>query len=54
MARWPYCSPRVPCQQKLGGVVANGMVLSVNELVDGRAASAVDEISKQFERIRSS
>ena len=39
-------------QRKLGGVVANGMVVSVNELVDGRADSAVDDISKQFERIR--
>ena len=32
--------------------MANGMVLSVNELVDGSAASTVDDISKQFERIR--
>ena len=39
-------------QKKLGGVVVNGMVLSVNELADGKATSAIDDISKEFEKLR--
>ena len=39
-------------QKKLGGVVVNGMVLSVNELADGKATSAIDDISKEFEKSR--
>ena len=39
-------------QRKLGGVVANDMVLSVNELPDGTAISAVDDISREFEKLR--
>ena len=39
-------------QKKLGGVVANDLVLGVNELQDGSAASAIDDISREFERLR--
>ena len=39
-------------QKKLGGVVVSDMVLSVNELADGRATSAIDDISKEFEKLR--
>ena len=39
-------------QKKLGGVVANDMVLSVNELPDGTAMSAVEDISREFEKLR--
>ena len=39
-------------QKKLGGVVANGLVLGVNELQDGSAASAIDAISREFEKLR--
>ena len=31
-------------QKKLGGVVANDMVVSVNELPDGKAISAIEDI----------
>lgn len=37
-------------QKKLG--VANDMVLSVNELPDGTAISAVEDISKEFAKLR--
>ena len=39
-------------QNKLGGVVANNVVLSVNELPDGTAVSAVEDISREFEKLR--
>ena len=39
-------------QKKLGGVVANNMVVSVNELPDGKAISAVEDISREFEKLR--
>ena len=39
-------------QKKLGGVVANELVLGVNELQDGSAASAIEDISREFERLR--
>ena len=39
-------------QRKLGGVVANGIVLGVNELPDGKAISAIEDISKEFEKLR--
>ena len=39
-------------QKKLGGVVANDMVLSVNELPDGTAMRAVEDISREFEKLR--
>ena len=38
--------------KKLGGVVANGFVLGVNELQDGSAASAIDDICREFEKLR--
>ena len=39
-------------QKKLGGVVANDMVLSVNEVPDGKAISAIEDISREFEKFR--
>ena len=39
-------------QKKLGGAVANELVLGVNELQDGSAASAVEDISREFEKLR--
>ena len=39
-------------QKKLGGVVANDSVLGVNELQDGSAASAIDDISREFEKLQ--
>lgn len=39
-------------QKKIGGVVANSIVLGVNELQDGTAASAVHDISMEFEKLR--
>ena len=39
-------------QKKLGGVVANDMVVSVNELPDGKAISAIEDISREFEKLR--
>ena len=38
-------------QKKLGGVVANELVLGVSELQDGSAASAVEDISREFEKL---
>lgn len=39
-------------QKKLGGVVANDMVVSVNELPDGKAVTAIEDISREFEKLR--
>ena len=39
-------------QKKLGGVVANDLVLVVNELQDDSAASAIKDISRELERLR--
>ena len=39
-------------QKKLGGVVANDMVLSVNELPDGKSISAIEDISREFVKLR--
>lgn len=39
-------------QKKIGGVVVNGMVVSLNELSDGTALSAVDDISRELEKLR--
>ena len=39
-------------QKKLGGVVANDMVVSINELPDGKAVSAIEDISREFEKLR--
>ena len=41
-------------QRKLGGVVANDMVVSINELPDGKAISAIEDLSREFEKLRSS
>ena len=38
-------------QKKLGAAVVNDMVLSINELCDGSAASAISDISKEFEKL---
>ena len=32
--------------------MANGMVISVNELPDGKAITAVEDISREFEKLR--
>ena len=39
-------------QKKIGGVGINGMVISVNELADGTAISAMNDVSKQLEKLR--
>uniref|UniRef100_A0A1X7UU70 Uncharacterized protein n=1 Tax=Amphimedon queenslandica TaxID=400682 RepID=A0A1X7UU70_AMPQE len=39
-------------QRKLGGVIANNVVVSVNELPDGKAVSIISDISREFEKIR--
>ena len=39
-------------QKKLGGLVINDMVVSVNELSDGTAKSAIADISREFEKLR--
>lgn len=39
-------------QRKLGGVIANDMVISVNELPDGRATSAIEDICSEFQKLR--
>lgn len=39
-------------QKKLGGTVVNNMVLGVNELDDGKGASAIADISSEFETLR--
>ena len=39
-------------QRKLGGVVANSIVLGVDELPDGKAISAIEDISREFEKLR--
>ena len=35
-------------QRKLGGVVASGVVMGVNELPDGKAISAIEDISNSL------
>lgn len=39
-------------QKKLGCTVANGIVLGVNELPDGKAVTATEDISREFEQLR--
>lgn len=39
-------------QKKLGGVVVNDMVISVNHLADGTAKSAVSDVSRELEKLR--
>ena len=39
-------------QKKLGGTVVNDLVLGVNELADGKAITAIEDISKEFEKLR--
>ena len=39
-------------RKKVGGVVANDMVVSINELPDGKAVTAIDDISREFEKLR--
>ena len=39
-------------QRKLGGVIANSVVLGVNELPDGKAVSAIEDISRELEKLR--
>ena len=39
-------------QRKLGGVALNGMVISVNELPDGKADSVIEDVSKELRKLR--
>lgn len=39
-------------QKKLGGVAINNMVISVNELPDGTAESAIDDVSRELQKLR--
>jgi hypothetical protein len=39
-------------QKKLGAIAVNDVVVSVNELCDGTAESAVDDISRELENLR--
>ena len=39
-------------QKKIGGVVINDTVVSVNELPDGTAMSAINDISRELEKLR--
>ena len=39
-------------QKKLGGIVINDIVVSVNELVDGSALTAVNDVSKELKTLR--
>ena len=39
-------------QKKLGSVALNGMVISVNELPDGTANSAIEDVSRELKRLR--
>ena len=39
-------------QKKLNGAVVNDMVLSVNEVADGKAITAVEDLSKEFSKLR--
>lgn len=39
-------------QKKIGGVVVNDMVISLNEVSDGTALSAIDDISRELEKLR--
>lgn len=39
-------------QKKIGGTLANWIVLSVNELADGKAVSMVEDISNEFKKIQ--
>ena len=38
--------------RKLGGVVENDIVVSINELPDGKAICAIKDISREFEKSR--
>ncbi len=40
------------CQRKIGGVAINDMVISVNELPDGTAVSAIQDVSTELETLR--
>ncbi len=39
-------------QKKLGGLAINGMVISVNELSDGSADSAIEDVSRELSKLR--
>lgn len=39
-------------QKKIGGVAINDMVVSVNELPDGTALSAIDDVSRKLSKLR--
>ena len=39
-------------QRKIGGTAINNMVISVNELPDGTASSAIDDVSRELQKLR--
>ena len=39
-------------QKKIGAIVASEMVVSVNELTDGKATTVVEDIAMEFEKLR--
>ena len=39
-------------QKKLGGLAINGMVISVNQLPDGSADSAIEDVSRELRKLR--
>lgn len=39
-------------QKKIGGVIVNDIVVSLNELSDGTASTAIDDISRELEKLR--
>lgn len=40
------------CQKKLGALAINGITISVNELTDGSASTAIADVSKELEKLR--
>ena len=39
-------------QKKLGGVAINGMAISVNELANGSSLTAINDVSRELEKLR--
>ena len=52
--KWKYLNTdgTTKQQQKLDGIVANDVVLDVNELPDGRVDSAIEDVSRECEKLR--
>ena len=39
-------------KKKLGGVAINGMAISVNELANGSSLTAINDVSRELEKLR--